>query len=164
MRQIINKDEVAKGRRLIGSKWGFKRKRDGRYRSRLVALGYMQIPGIDFTDNFSPVVHDLTLWIVLIIWIILDLDIDQMDVETAFLEGVLDPSEYVYMSCPDSFHLAPNQCLEIRKGLYGLVQSAIIFFMRFSDHLNSDICGFSRCEADQCWFYKVDKINVANLL
>ena len=120
-----------KGRRLIGSKWVFKRKRDGRYRSRLVALGYTQIPGVDFTDNFSPVVHDVTLRIVLIIWIFFYLDIDQMDVETAFLEGILDPSEYVYMSCPNGLHLALDECLEIRKGLYGLVQSARIFLMRF---------------------------------
>ena len=105
----------------------------------MVALGYTQIRGVDFTNNFSPVVHDVTLRIVLIIWIILDLDIDQVDVETAFLEGNLDPSEYVYMNCPEGLYLEPNQCLEIRKGLYGLMQSARIFYMSFSDHLTSDI-------------------------
>ena len=34
--RIVKKKDVAKGRRLIGSKWVFKRKRDGQYRSRLV--------------------------------------------------------------------------------------------------------------------------------
>ena len=42
-------------RKLIGSKWVFKLKIDGRYRSRLVALRYSQIPGVDFTENYSPV-------------------------------------------------------------------------------------------------------------
>ena len=97
----VKKKDVPKGRRLIGSKWVFKCKRDGRYRSRLVALGYTQIPGVDFTDNFSPVISDVTLRICLTIWLILDLDIDQMDVETAFLEGILSPNEYMYMLNPE---------------------------------------------------------------
>ena len=51
--------DIPKGRKLIGSKWVFKLKRNGKYRSRLVALGYTQIPGIDYTDNFSAVVHEI---------------------------------------------------------------------------------------------------------
>ena len=79
--EIINKTDVPANRKLIGNKWVFKRKRiTMEHRSRLVALGYTQIPGLDFTDNFSPVVGDVTLRISLIVWIVLDLDIDQMDV------------------------------------------------------------------------------------
>ena len=66
----------------IGNKWVFKVKRNRTYRSRLVALGYTQIPGVDFMDNFSGVVHDVTLRIALIIWIVLELSVDQIDVET----------------------------------------------------------------------------------
>ena len=59
--RIIKKGKVPPGRKLIGSKWVFKLNRDGRYRSRLVALGYSQIPGVDFKDNYSPVVSDITV-------------------------------------------------------------------------------------------------------
>ena len=56
----IHKTDLPNDRRLIGCKWVFKIKRDGTYRARLVALGYSQVPGVDFTDNFTPVVDDVT--------------------------------------------------------------------------------------------------------
>jgi len=40
---------------LIGSKRVFKEKRDGRFRARLVCLGYSQIPGVDFRNNYATV-------------------------------------------------------------------------------------------------------------
>ena len=36
-------------RRLVDSKWVFKKKIDGGFRARLVAWGHNQIPGVDFT-------------------------------------------------------------------------------------------------------------------
>ena len=56
----IDRAKIPENRRLIGNKWVFKIKRDGTYRARLVALGYSQIPGIDYTDNFAPVAHDVS--------------------------------------------------------------------------------------------------------
>ena len=56
----IKKKEVPSDRRTIGSKWGFKRKRDGRYRARLCGLGYTQVAGVNFYGNFAPVVNDVT--------------------------------------------------------------------------------------------------------
>ena len=61
----IDKAKITENRRLIGNKWVFKIKRDGTYRARLVALGYSQIPGIDYTDNFAPVAHDVSFGIAL---------------------------------------------------------------------------------------------------
>ena len=40
--------------RLFGCRWVFKVKRNGVYHARLVAKGFNQIPGVDFTDNYSP--------------------------------------------------------------------------------------------------------------
>ena len=57
--------KIPNDRKLIGNKWVFKTKRDGTYRARLVALGYSQIPGVDYTDNFAPVAHDVTFRIAL---------------------------------------------------------------------------------------------------
>ena len=53
---------------LIDSKWVFKRKRDVRFRARLVAKGYTQIPGVEFTENYSPFVTDVTLFVIKLMW------------------------------------------------------------------------------------------------
>ena len=93
----------------MGSKWVFKIKRDKRHRSRLVCLGYTQIPGIDFIDNFSTVVHNIILRIVLTLWIIYGLDIDQINIETVFLEKNLSNNEYIYLKCPEGIELAGDE-------------------------------------------------------
>ena len=60
-----DRKRIPNNRRLIGNKWVFKIKRDGAYRARLVALGYSQIPGVDYTDYFAPVAHDVSFRIAL---------------------------------------------------------------------------------------------------
>ena len=61
----VDKLERNANKRLVGSKWVFKIKRNGVYRARLVAKGFSQIPGEDFTENFSPVINDVTFRIIL---------------------------------------------------------------------------------------------------
>ena len=85
-------------RRLIGCKWIFKIKRDGTYRARLVALGYSPELDVDFTDNFAPVVDDVTFRIVLARMRMEDLKCMLMDVETAVLYGEI--KEEIYMEVP----------------------------------------------------------------
>ena len=89
---------IPSNRRLIGNKWVFKIKRDDTYRSRLVALGCSQIPGVDYTDNFAPVAHDVSFRIALARMMVEKLDSLVMDVETAFLYGEID--EEIFMMCP----------------------------------------------------------------
>ena len=43
---------------------GLQDQRHGVYRARLVAKGFSQIPGEDFTENFSPVINDMTFIII----------------------------------------------------------------------------------------------------
>ena len=92
----IDKMKIPENRRLFGNKWVFKIKRDGTYRARLVALGYSQIPGVDFTDNFAPVAHDVSFRIALARMMVEKLDSLVMDVETAFLYG--DIEEEIFIS------------------------------------------------------------------
>ena len=95
MWRVVKMNDMSTGRRLIGSKWVFKLKRNGVHWSRLVTLGHTQMSDVDFTDDFSGVVHDVTLRMALTLWLVLGLDVDQIDVETAFLEEDLKADEYM---------------------------------------------------------------------
>jgi Reverse transcriptase (RNA-dependent DNA polymerase) len=84
---------------LIGSKWVFKVKKDGTYCARLVALGYNQVPGDDFTDNYAPVINDVTFRLVLLIYLLRKMDSEIIDVEAAFLYGIFLKEE-IFMKSP----------------------------------------------------------------
>ena len=85
----IDKVKIPDNRTLIGNKWVFKIKRDGSYRARLVALGYSQITGVDYTDNFAPVAHDVSFRIALAGMMVENLDSLVMDVDQHSCMGTL---------------------------------------------------------------------------
>jgi len=98
---VIERNSIPEGRRLIGSKWVFKQKRDGRFRARLVCLGYSQIPGVDFSDNYALVGNDITFRVIMVLCLIYNLHAVFLDVETAFLYGKLE--EEIYMEIPTGY-------------------------------------------------------------
>ena len=56
--ELIDKQYIPNKQSLIGNKWVFKKKKNSIHRARLVALGYSQIPGVKFSENYAPVVND----------------------------------------------------------------------------------------------------------
>ena len=122
------RSHIPSGRRCVKCKWVFKIKRNGVYRSRLVACGYSQVPGVDFKESFAPVVNDVTFRIMLVAMIVWQLKAKIIDVETAFLHGDLE--EEIYMDIPEGLEFFDgdvdklNECLLLLQTIYGLVQSA----------------------------------------
>ena len=83
------------GCKPIGCKWVFKTKKDSkewveRFKVRLVAKGFTQKEGIDYNETFSPVSSKDSFRIIMALVAHYDLELHQMDVKTAFLNGGLD--------------------------------------------------------------------------
>ena len=141
------------------SKWVFKVKRDAdggvsRYKARLVAQGYSQAAGIDYNEVFSPVARATTIRSLLAVANIYDLEIHQMDVTTAFLNGTLDHE--IYMEQPRGFVDASkaDYVCKLKKGLYGLKQAARCWNNTLTQYLISE--GYIKSTADECIYFKVN--------
>ena len=149
---------IPNDRKLLGSKWVFKLKKNGTYRARLVALGYSQVPGVDFTDNFAPVVNDASFRIMLILYNLRNYDSRVIDVETAFLYGDLD--EQIYLKIPQGLKeytdVPEETSLELNKSIYGLVQAARQWWKKFTELLISKL-DFMLSKVDPCLLYKESK-------
>ena len=63
-----------------------------------------------------------------------------IDIETAFLHGILGPGEEIYMDCPEGLGAADDECLLLVKMIYGLVQSARAYYNRARQVL--ELAGF----------------------
>ncbi|GKA90234.1 putative ribonuclease H-like domain-containing protein, partial [Tanacetum coccineum] len=113
---------------IITLKWIYKVKLDElggvlKNKARLVARGYRQEEGIDFEESFAPVARLEAIRIFLAFAAHMNMVVYQMDVKTAFLNGIL--REEVYVSQPDGFvdPENPNHVYKLKKALYGLKQA-----------------------------------------
>jgi len=95
--------DLPKGRKAVKNCWVFNIKPDGCYRSCLVAKGFSQVEGIDFDELFSPVVCYETVRLLLAVAALENLDIQSVDIKTAYLYGDLD--EEIYIKQPEDFKL-----------------------------------------------------------
>nr|GFA92702.1 copia protein [Tanacetum cinerariifolium] len=113
---------------IITLKWIYKVKLDKlvgvlKNKARLVVRGYRQEEGIDFKESFAPVARPEAIHIFIAFVAHMYMVIYQIDVKTAFLNGIL--SEEVYVSQPDGFvdPENPNHVDKLKKALYGLKQA-----------------------------------------
>ena len=122
------------------SKWVFKikLKEDGtidRYKARLVARGFSQIPGLDFGETFSPIIKHTTIKLILSLTVTLGWTMRQLNVKNAFLHGFL--KEEVFMEQPPGFinEDLPNHVCKLNLSLCGLKQAPRAWFDRLSQCL-----------------------------
>ena len=147
-----------KNQKVIGCKWLYKLKpgipgvEEPRYKSRLVAKGFAQIEGIDYNEVFAPIVKHVSIRILLSAVVNFDMELEQMDVKTAFLHGVLQ--EKIYMEQPEGFVEKGQEdkvCL-LRKSLYGLKQSPREWNHRFDEFMIRE--EYVRSQYDLCVYSK----------
>jgi len=106
----------------------------------------MQIPGIDYDETFSPVAHFESLQLLLALAALEDWEIQQMDVKSAFLNGMLD--EEIYMEQPIGF-ITPGtetKVCHLKRAIYGLKQASRTWNLQFHGFLTG--IGYMRTHAD----------------
>ena len=111
---------------VVYTKWVYALKyKDGAiYTARLVAKGYEQMYGVDFEETFAPVARLTSLRIVLAITANLRFDIQQMDVETEFLNTNVEEEEYIRVP-KGVTRVQECNCICLNKALYGFKQSSL---------------------------------------
>ncbi|XRB19760.1 retrovirus-related Pol polyprotein [Pseudoscourfieldia marina] len=144
---VIDNDGTVKN--LIGCKWVFKIKlnSDGsiaRYKARLVAQGFSQIHGVDYSETYAPVVQYQTLRTLLAIYSARGFYFGQIDVETAYLYALVQ--ELIYMRPPKGTNYGPNKICRLLKSLYGLKQAGRNWYLDLKDYLVE--LGFKPGEVD----------------
>ena len=151
-----------KGHRPLGTRWVFKKQHEQdhstRYEGQIVLKGYIQIPGVDFTDSFAPVATDASIRILFSLvlyyhkWVC-----EVIDVEASFLEADLD--EIIYIEWPDGvvefgFELERDThqtCILLNKAMYGIVQATRQWFKKLIQCLTT--IGMTKSQIDPCIFY-----------
>ena len=146
----IKRSNVEEGRRCVKHKWVHEIKRSGRFRSRLVACGHSQTPGVDFDEVFSPVINDTTFRMAMVMMVVHGSDAMIFNVETAFLHGEL--KELTHMDCPQGMEHKEDECSLLVESIHRLVQASNRHNKKFSESLISH--GFKRSASDPCLFMR----------
>ena len=149
--------ELPPNRQAVKTRWVFKIKPgvhgdSPRYKSRLVAKGYLQRHGIDYSETFAPVAKLNTLRVVLSFVAARDLEMMQLDIKTAFLYGELD--EEIYLEQPEGFVKAGQESLvcHLHKCIYGLKQASRVWNRHFDTFLKR--FGLNPSENDPCLYVR----------
>ena len=142
---------LPEGANLVSTKWVFtiKTKSDGsveRFKARLVARGFSQEYGIDYTETFAPTVRIDTLRIFLAIVAKLDLECCHFDIKNAFTESQL--KEDIYLSPPEGVDVKKGKVLKALRSLYGLKQASRDWSLLLKAFLIE--IGFTQSLADPC--------------
>ena len=151
------------GANRVRSKWVFHAKKDAagnvvRHKVHLVAQGLSQVPSIDYFDTYAPVTKLASIRTVLTLAARLNLELHQIDIKGAYLNGELNDEEAIYMRQPPGYAdpALPRHVCHLRKTLYGLKQSGCRWYQKLVEILVKNL-GFKLCEVDQAIFIKRSK-------
>ncbi|CAI7796618.1 unnamed protein product [Closterium sp. NIES-54] len=157
--------ELPPGKKTISSKLIFRHKYgpDGeltRYKSRLVAKGFQQTKGKDFDEILAPVGKGTTLRVMLGMAANRGWRIKQMDITTAFLNGII--LEELYMLQPEGLDDGSGRVCRLKKAIYGLKEAPRAWYHKLEETLLTG--GFKKSECDHSLFLLQEKEQFLMLL
>ena len=128
---------------------------------RLVAKGYNQVPGIDYDEMFAPVAKFTSIRAILSLAAELDLEIMQLDVKSAFLNGELDSDEVIYMDIPEGIEGHSDELCMLIKALYGLKQASRKWYEKLCKVVQE--LGVERIQSDFSIFVRIRAVPSSNM-
>ena len=144
------------GQKPIGGRWVFTIKNDPtghlKYKARYVAKGFSQRPGINFDETYAPTVRMPTLRMLINICIQFGLILHQCDVNKAYPNSDLDT--LIYMKQPEGFVKDQNLVCLLKKSIYGLKQSAMLWNETLSKFMYDQ--RLTQSDRDPCLYIKVN--------
>lgn len=142
---------LPKNRKAIGSKWVFKSKTDEngerQFKARLVAQGFTQQFGVDYSECFAPVGNAASMRILLTVAGMKGFHVRHYDVKSAFLNGEL--KEEIFMRPPPGVQ-ENGKVYQLQKSLYGLKQAANVWNQKLHETLVRH--GSVRSNEDDCLY------------
>jgi hypothetical protein len=145
-----------KGSKVLTSTWAMKKKANGTYRARMNARGYEQVDGVHYDENSkaAPVANEIVIRMIMVLIVMASWWAELLDVQGAFLTGVMDPETRCYLQVPEGFEkfYPGNMALKLLKTLYGLRQSAYEFWKMLVMAFRR--MTYERSKADPCLFFK----------
>ena len=155
---MVDEQNIPKGADIIDSTWAMKKKANGDYRVHLAARGFKQTQGKLFVHHniSSPMVHDITVQIVLVLMLMGGLAAHLVDVNGTFFLGQFKPEEKIYMKIPLGFKkfYPSGGLLFLKHTLYGIKNASKSFWKLLLGIM--DELGYKQNQADPCLYYKWD--------
>ncbi|CAL2273056.1 unnamed protein product [Prunus armeniaca] len=148
---------------VVSVRWIFKTKLnlDGsiqKHKTRLVAKGYTQKPEVDFNETFAPVARLDIIRTLIALATQKNWKLFQLDVKSAFLNGVL--KEEAYIEQPEGFEVkgAKDKVYKLRKALYGLKQVPRAWYGEIDTHPLK--CEFQRSISEATLYVKIKEDDI----
>src|ERR1700678_755548 len=146
------------GVNVVDSKWVFRLKKDAKgniikWKAWLVARGFTQIYGVDYFETFAPVARLAFVHFILALAACNNWDVLMFDFHSAYLNGILDDGETIYMEQPPHHEEADRSryVVKLQKSIYGLKQAGRKWYNTLCALLIK--IGFQRSMADPAVFF-----------
>jgi Reverse transcriptase (RNA-dependent DNA polymerase) len=152
---LVPHSSIPKGQHPLKGKLVCKRKHDDagnivHYKVRYIAKGYTQQYGVDYNKTTALTARLKSFCTILHITASLGWDLQQFDIKTAFLHGILPEEETMFMEQPPGF-VSPGKedwVMKLMKSIYGMKQASQIWNQTF--HATVQAWGFERLSCEWC--------------